>query len=414
MSEPDLRLARMLAPYRSVLSTPGAKAFSAAGLLSRLPISTTSLGIVLLVAQRTGSYGTAGVVSAAFMVATAVSSPVLARVIDRLGQSRMLLPACAGYAGGILGLVAAVELDWPPPLPHLFAALGGLLYPPIGACVRARWTWVLKTGPDLHTAFSFEAVVDELIFMIGPVLVTILAIQVHELAGLLVVVLLAVLGGWWLGSLRATEPPVAAAGGEPRIVEPLRWSWLAPMVVAAACLGSLFGATEVVTVAFAKEQHQVALTGVLLAVWASGSMIAGLVTGSLQWKASLLTRYRRGALGMAAVMVPLPFVGNVFALAGALFLGGFAISPTLVASMSLIEANVPATRLTEGITWISTGIGLGVAPGAAIAGHLVDLYGASPAYYVPVVSGILAAAVALSTGQTRGSLTMIGQHLTSD
>jgi predicted MFS family arabinose efflux permease len=82
--------------------------------------------------------------------------------------------------------------------------------------------------------------------------------------------------------------------------------------------------------------------------------------------------------------------------------------------MSLIDAEIPASRLTEGISWLSTGIGFGIAPGAAIAGHLVDLYGASTAYLVPAVSGILAAAVALSTGYSRRPLTMIGQRLTHD
>jgi predicted MFS family arabinose efflux permease len=117
---------------------------------------------------------------------------------------------------------------------------------------------------------------------------------------------------------------------------------------------------------------------------------------------------------MAIVMMPLPFVPNIYVLAVALFLGGFAISPTLVAAMSLIEAEIPASRLTEGISWLSTGIGFGIAPGAAIAGHLVDLYGASPAYLVPAVSGILAAAVALSTGYSTRPLTMIGERLTHD
>ncbi len=388
----------MLTPYRSVFSAPGAKAFCVAGLMSRLPMSTVSLGIVLLVSRRTGSYSAAGVLSAAYMVAAAASSPVMARLIDRVGQRRVLLPASLGFGFAIVAMMAAIELDLPVPVPHLFAVVGGVLFPPVGACIRARWTHVLETGPQLHTAFSFEAVVDELVFMVGPVLVAVLATQVHELAGLTVVVVLAVSGGCWLATLRATEPPATAMLGARRDAEPLRWTWLAPMVVTAACLGSLFGATEVVTVAFAREQDHVALTGVLLAVWASGSLIAGLVTGALRWRSSVQTRYRLGALGMAAAMWPLPFVGNVSALAAALFLGGFAVSPTLVASMTLIEVNVPAGRLTEGITWLSSGIGLGIAPGAAVAGHLVDGYGASTAYWVPVVSGIGAAAVAWSTG----------------
>jgi MFS family permease len=402
----------MLGPYRTVLSTRGALAFSVAGLMSRLPMSTISLGIVLLVSHRTGSYGTAGVVAASYTIATAASSPAVGRLIDRLGQGRVLVPASAGLAAGVAGLVVAVELGWPAPIPHLFAVLAGVLSPPIGACVRARWSHVLEPGPSLHTAFSLEAVVDEAVFMLGPVLVTILATQVNETAGLLTVVCLALAGGCWLASQHSTEPPIAAPSATAAPIEPVPWAWLMTMVAAAACLGSLFGATEVVTVAFAKQHGHIGLTGALLAVWASGSLIAGLVTGAVHWRAGARKRYRLGALAMAVVMTPLPFVPNIPVLAGALFLGGFAISPTLVAAMSLIEADMPTARLTEGITWLSTGIGFGIAPGAAIAGHLIDVYGPSTAYLVPVVSGILAAAVALSTGYARRPLTMIGQHLT--
>jgi MFS family permease len=404
----------MLAPYRTVLSTPGARAFSVAGLMSRLPMSTISLGIVLLVSHRTGSFGTAGVMAAAYTLATAASSPAMARLIDRLGQRRVLVPASSGLAAGIVGLVVAVELGWPAPLPHMFAIAAGVLSPPIGACVRARWSHILEPGPGLHTAFSLEAVVDESVFMLGPVLVTILATQVDETAGLLAVIALALLGGCWLASQHSTEPPVAAPSDTLAPADPLPWGWLTSMVLAAACLGSLFGATEVVTVAFAKEHGHVGVTGALLAIWASGSLIAGLVTGAVSWTAGPLRRYRLGATAMAIVMMPLPFVPNIYVLAVALFLGGFAISPTLVAAMSLIEAEIPASRLTEGISWLSTGIGFGIAPGAAIAGHLVDLYGASPAYLVPAVSGILAAAVALSTGYSTRPLTMIGERLTHD
>jgi MFS family permease len=397
----------MLAPYRNVLSRPGALSFCAAGLVSRLPMSTVGLGIVLLVSQRTGSYGQAGILSACYMVAAAVSSPLIGRLIDRLGQQRVVLPATLGFAGGIVAMMAAVELGLPAPVPHLCAVVGGLLYPPVGACVRARWTYLLDSASALHTAFSLEAVLDEVTFMVGPVLVAVLATEVHELAGLGVVVVVAVLGGSWLASLTATEPPVSATTGPREPSEPLGWAWVLPMVVAAACLGSLFGATEVVTVAFAKEHHHVPLTGVLLAVWASGSLIAGVVTGLVQWKTSVPNRYRLGAMAMACVMIPLPFVDNIAVLAGALFLGGFAISPTLVAAIALIESNVPPSRLTEGITWLSTGISLGVAPGAAIAGRLVDTYGASTAYYVPVASGVLAALVALGTGARRPAPTTV-------
>lgn len=388
----------MFAPYRRVISAPGALAFTTAGFLTRLPISMVSLGIVLLVVDRTGSYGQAGVLSAAYMIATAASSPLLGRVIDTAGQRLVVRPATLGFAVGLAGLIVSVDASAPAPVPHLCAVIAGASYPPIGSCVRARWTYLLGDAPTLHTAFSFEAVVDETIFMVGPVLVTVLATQVSEDLALVAVIAAAVLGGAWFSRLHATEPPATVRRLDERR-PPMDGRWLAAMVVVSACLGSLFGATEVVTVAFASEQGHPNLTGALLAVWAGGSLISGLITGLVSVRTTSSSRFRWGALGMAVVMVPLPFVGNLSALAVVLFVAGFAISPTLVATMSLIESRVPAARLTEGITWISTGIGLGIAPGAAIAGQLIDSYGASTAYAVPVVSGALAAAVAWSTGR---------------
>lgn len=388
----------MLAPYRSVFATPGAKAFSAAGLLSRLPISTMTLGIVLLVEDKTGSYGFAGAVSATYMLGAAVISPVMARLTDRLGQHRVLPPAFLVFAAGLGGLVLALELGWHNVFLYAVAAVAGTAYPPVGACIRARWTHALVGGPALHTAFSIESIIDEMVFMLGPVLVTVLAIQAHPAFALLVVVGLATAGGWWLSTQRATEPPVGGARASSR-AERLPWAWLVPMILAAACLGSLFGATEVVTVAFAEEQGAAKLTGILLAVWASGSLIAGFLTGALPVGRSALRRYRLGTLGMAAAMAPLPYLDDLWVLGVVLFLGGFAISPTVVATMSLVEATVPSARLTEGITWITTGIAFGIAPGAAIAGLLIDRFGASTGFYVPLVSGVLAALVAWSTGE---------------
>jgi MFS family permease len=388
----------MLGPYRDIMSTRGAKTFASAGFVARLPISMVTLGIVLLVEGHTGSYGYAGAVSAAYMVASAVSSPILARLIDRFGQDRVLSPCFVVFSVGIVGLVAAVEVDAPAIVPYLFSAIAGLSYPPVGSCVRARWTHLLEPGPRLHTAFSFEAVVDECIFIVGPVVVTLLATQLSEMAGITTVVGCALVGGLWFASLRSTQPTPSAHDEGAQMV-PLPWRWLVPMMLVFVCLGSLFGSNEVVTVAFADEHGRQSATAVLLAIWASGSLIAGLITGAVHWRATAATRYRAGAVGMAVVMLPLPFVDSLVVLGGVLFVAGFAISPTMVAAMSLLEANVPAVRLTEGITWAVTGLNLGLAPGAAFAGWVVDEYGASTAYWVPAVSGAIAATIALATSQ---------------
>ncbi|MBA3310411.1 MAG: MFS transporter, partial [Nocardioidaceae bacterium] len=122
----------MFTSYRSVLTRPGAIGFSSAGFVARLPISMVTLAIVLLIAERSGSYALAGTVSAAYMVATSVSSPALARLIDQWGQQRVVVPGVTLFAVGLLGLATSVELEWSTPLPHLFAALGGFGYPPVG------------------------------------------------------------------------------------------------------------------------------------------------------------------------------------------------------------------------------------------------------------------------------------------
>jgi len=80
-----------------------------------------------------------------------------------------------------------------------------------------------------------------------------------------------------------------------------------------------------------------------------------------------------------------------------LFVGGFAISPTLIASMSLAEQVLPPARLTEGMAFLQTGIAAGLAPGAALAGVVIEEYGASAAYLVSVAGGLVALAAAMVT-----------------
>ena len=387
----------MFSPYRSVLSTPGAVRWTTAGFIARLPISMVSIGIVLLLTANGASYALAGTVTAVYSLTAGGSAPVLARVIDSWGQARVLLPGALLFGAGLVALIVSSSEGWPAPVPHLFAAVAGVSYPPVGACVRARWARSLGGSPALHTAYSFEAVVDEAIFMVGPVVVTLLATQVRSWLGIGSVVGFAVVGGAWLASQRSTEPEPTGSTGRSGPREPLGWPLLVVLLCSAVCMGSLFGATEVVTVAFSAEHGHRAIAGPLLAVWSFGSLLAGIVTGSLNMAVPALSRYRLGALLMACAMLPLPFISNPWLLGVVLFAGGFSISPTLVALVSLVHARVPGSRLTEGITWIMTGISFGVAPGAAIAGKLVDLHGASAAYAVSAVSGGLAALLAALT-----------------
>jgi predicted MFS family arabinose efflux permease len=385
----------VLTTYRRVLALPGAAAFSSAGLLARLPISMVSLGIVLLVSGRTGSYAFAGAVSASYLVGGAAFAVLQARLVDRRGQSAVLPWGAGLFAVGIGLVVAGVEAGWPTPLPQLCAALAGAALPQVGACVRARWSRLVPDKTLLQTAFALEAVVDETVFVVGPTLVTFLATSVHPLAGLGAAVLAAVTGTLLLVVQRATEPPAHPRGrGPARHRGSLHWRVLGPLTVCAAGLGVLFGGTEVAVVAFTDHLGVRPLSGLLLAIWAAGSLLAGAVTGALRLRARPATRFRWFVLLLALLMTPLPFVDGVGTLGVLMFLAGLAIAPTLIASVAWVEESVPHTRLTEGISVFSTGLAVGVAPGAALVGWVVDRAGASAGFWVPAVAGLGAAALA--------------------
>jgi MFS family permease len=384
--------------YRRVLGLPGALLFSMSGLVARLPISMVSLGIVVLVSTRTGSYSLAGSVSAAYLVAGAVFAVLQARLIDRLGQGRVLPVSVAVFAAGLVAMMAAVETERPAPWPHLFAAVAGASLPQIGSSVRARWSLLVPDKQGLHTAFAFEAVVDETVFIVGPALVTVLATTVHPLAGLGAAVLAALIGTAVLVSQRRTEPPASGATRH-HPSDPMPWRMLGPLVACAFMMGALLGGAEVATVAFSDELGAKPLSGLMLALWALGSLLSGLVTGAVHLRASNAARFRWGMLALGLLMLPLPFVNGFVLLAVFLFLSGFAISPTLIASFAWIEESVPSGRLTEGITVFTTGLAAGLAPGAALVGLVVDAAGASASYGVTAVAGLLGAGLAFATGR---------------
>jgi MFS family permease len=387
----------VLRRYRTILEIPGAWRFSAAGFVARLPISMLGLGIVLHVADRTGSYGLAGTVSAAQVVAGAVVSPFGARLADRFGQARVVPLMALAFALGTVLTILAVESDQPTPLPHAAAMLAGATMPQIGSNVRARWRYVIRDRRQLDTAFALEAVVDEMIFVVGPVLVTVLATQVSPVVALLTTAGLCVVGSFWLGSQRATQPAVGGAEHGERVREPLGWRLLTPLVIVMVGLGGLFGGAEVVSVAFAEAEGSAAAAGWLLAAMAAGSLIAGLVTGAVTLRQRPAARVRWGATALAASVAPLPFLPSLSLVAAMLFLAGLAIAPTLVAAVSMVEQTVPSARLTEGIAWVTAGIVSGVAPGSAVAGAVVDATSASTAYGVLFGFGVLALVTAWLT-----------------
>jgi predicted MFS family arabinose efflux permease len=283
-----------------------------------------------------------------------------------------------------------------PLLLTLATAVGvGAGFSSAGSCVRARWSHRLQGDPLLDTAYAFEAVVDEVVFILGPVLATFLASSVHPALGLAACVVLGLSGALALASLRDTQPPTQSVRRHRHDGSRLSVRLLLPLVLASAGLGALFGAMELVVVAFAKEAGIASYTGLIVMVWAAGSLVAGLVTGTVVWRASPPRRFRVGALLLAISVLPLPFVTHPVAVTALLFLSGMFIAPTLIASVAVTQANVPAGRLTEALGWTSMGMASGVAAGAASLGYVVDVSGSQAGFWGVVVIAALLTATAL-------------------
>lgn len=396
----------MLSSYRQIFAAPGSMAFSATGFVSRLPISMTGIGIVTMLSQLRGSYGVAGAVSATMALSAAVVGPQISRLVDRYGQRRVALPSTAVTTLATVALLLCARSgapDW-----TLFlCAVGMGTMTSTGAMVRARWAHLYRADPAmLHTAYALESVVDELIFIVGPILSIGLATSLFPEAGVMMAAIFLAAGVLLFTAQRRTEPPLhpasARSGGSA-----IRSAGLRVLVLTFVATGSIFGSVEVVTVAFAQEQGHTSAASLVLAVYALGSGLAGVVFGALQPHGTLAKRFLVGVAAMAVSMVPLVLVATwctgvagLVALGGALFLAGLSISPTMVTTMALVERLVPAARLTEGMTWTTTGLALGVALGSSAAGWVVDGSGAAAGYWVPLASALFAA-LAATAGSRR-------------
>src|SRR6478735_5684967 len=381
--------------YRQVLGTPETRAFTAAGFAARLPMSMTGLGIVLFISITSGSYGRAGLVTAVATVTTDVTAPVWGRLIDRSGQAPVLIAATILYNLSTGALITSVLLGAPFAVTLLTAVGVGLGFSSTGAAVRARWSYRLHGTPLLNTAFAWEAVLDEVVFIVGPVLATFLATSVHPALGLAAGGVVGLVGALLLAAQRSTEPPRASRTAQRTAAGRLSPRLLVPIVFACAALGMLFGGMEVVIIAFADEAGVLQYAGVIVMAWAGGSLISGVITGTIAWRAGPAKRFRIGAVLLALSLLPLPFVVHVLPTAGLLILSGLFIAPTLIASVAVTQAAVPAERLTEALGWTSMGMAGGVGLGAAALGQVIDTGGSQAGFYGVIGAGLVLIVAAL-------------------
>ncbi len=386
---PGALLTRPLRPYAEIFEIPGAWRFSVAGVIGRMPMSMFGLGTVLLISSVTGRYGVAGMVSAVGSLGYAFSSPRIARLVDSRGQRRVLLPLLAVFVVTTALLITAVQLRLPTWAFFVPGAIAGATMPSLGAMVRARWSVLLAGSPRLHAAFSFESVADELCFIVGPAAVTLLATEVSPASGVGVAAVLCLTGTLWFAAQRGTEPVVvppervtgarrARGAAAPGLVV------LGPVYV---LLGAMFVSIDLSTVAFAQHFGHKPLAGFILGTYAFGSGTGGLWYGSRQWRAPLEKRFAL-TLGLTVLGVATFWAQpNLITLTCGIYLCGLTIAPTLIAGFSLLEVQAKPGRRTEAMSWLSSGISVGVAAGASLVGFIIDAHGPRLGYAFAAACG---------------------------
>jgi MFS family permease len=383
-------------PYTTIFAVPGTKAFASAAFVARLPVAMAPIGIVTMLSQSRGEYWLAGAVAGTFALANAIVAPHVSRLVDRFGQARLLVPTTALSVVAFTLLMLGTHLRWPSWALFVSALLAATM-PSMSAMVRSRWTELFRDRPELNTAFAFESAADELVYIAGASLSVGLSVALFPEAGVLVSTVLLALGTAAFVLQRATEPPLRHsehASASSAILQPAVQLLASTMVF----VGAIFGTAEVTVVALTRELGNPDAASFVIGVYALGSFIVGVIIGGLKLTARLHRQLLVAVAALLILTVPLLVARTIPQLALTIFLSGVAVSPTFITAYRLVERCVPPLVLTEGITWVGTGIGIGMALGAFVSGWVIDEFGARNGFWFSVIAAVTALAL-IAMGQ---------------
>lgn len=378
---------------RAILAQPGVLYAVAAALAGRVAIAMTPVSVVLLVRSQAASYATAGACAAAFTAGAALGAPLRGRLTDGHGQPAVLLPCAAVFGGGLGALVATALAGAPTAILMACAATAGVAFPPLAACVNLVWPDALP-AELVEPAYAFDAICEELSFLIGALAVSLLVTLASPVVALLSAAALGAFGtaAYAAGALARGWRPSAP-------IRARRWAFnvagVRTIVAQATLSGVSFGALEVGVVVFSETHATRSAAGLLLAVISVGSLLGGVWfsarAGTLD-EASLV-RYYLGLLAVSAISsVALPLAHSIAAVVPALVAVGFCVAPLMACLYLILRRLAPAGAIAEAYAWIITAVYGGVAIGAALAGVLAEHVGAG-ALYAVVAAAVLAAIV---------------------
>jgi hypothetical protein len=384
--------------YMRILGAPDVRQPLIGVVIGRLSIAAEPLSTVLLVHGSTGSFAAAGAVMAAFSIAAAISLPVQGRVMDRIGQTRVILTTTAITAAGFTGLILLAHGGASVAALSAAAAFAGLGTVPTGTAMRTLWSTLVPQSDLRQAAFALDAVAIDVAFIMGPLIAAAVIALASPTASLSVCIFLTLLGSAVFASSRVSRT-WRGAQAEHRRIGPLRSAGVWVLMGAALGVGIAVGAAELAITAFASAHGAAELGGTLIAAQALASTAGGLWYGARSWRSSPGERLPAVAIVFALCLAPLVAVPTLVAAFPLMALSGLALAPAISLIYLLLDSLAPVGTAAEATGWVLTAIVGGAALGNALAG--VAVTEASPH------AGL---AVALAGGLVTLGATWLGRH----
>ncbi|MFH8772534.1 MFS transporter [Streptomyces sp. NPDC017958] len=386
----------MAAGYLEILRAKHAARLLTGTLVGRLPNATAAIALVLFVRGEGGTYSLAGALAAVYGVANAVGQPVLGRLVDLYGQPRVQLPAA------VLSALAmtAFAFSGTDPLPFAYAAVAaaGLFTPPLEGGLRALWPSVLRRQEQVHTAYAMDAVAQEVMFTVGPLLVTLCVSLWSERAALLVLNAVGVLGALSV----VVSPPSRAWRSAPREAHwlgALRSPGLLVLLGAFLFVGIALGSITVASVPYADDHGGDAVYGWLMAALGLGALLGGTVYGARRWSGTPERRLRTLVALLAVCYLPLMLMPGAVAMVLLTVVSGVFLAPCIACAFIIVDRHAPSGTVTEAFSWLVTTFTVGASVGTGLAGPVVQAGGALWGFALPGVAGAVSLLVLLATGR---------------
>lgn len=428
-----------LSVYKNILAVRQAHLFDIGCFLMRIYMYMGTLGIVSMLTLSGHSALFSGTVSSALAISTFFISPRTGKYMDERGQHQVILITSIIAMTGAVLLLAAVSRNLPPGLMYAAAFLMGFV-PSAPAIARTRWTYLIETGkvgdfsPSLKSVYSYEGVIEDCAFMIGPALAIALSNSLFPTAGILLGCVCFIVGSFILLTFaRTTEPQVnwhreenkgsgsgargnqnakdatttaaavpttatttaaktsdAATAAPATCVAPEKKHRIAlldiPVVgilfLLALLVGMLFGCFDTTTITFAQAIGQPNVASIGVSISSFISMCSSLTFGMLVFKSPLSKQLIVAACAIGLGYMGMTFITSVPLFYTVSFLGAVFYAPFFITANSFCEQAVPANRLTESLTWISAGTTCGLAIGPTASGAVIDMLGSTAGFYL--------------------------------